>query len=51
MTTYLSRKALHTDRKLDLRKFELNDREWEIAKQLRDTLKVRLLLSMSHTCR
>jgi hypothetical protein len=29
------------DRNTDLRKFELNDAEWEIARQLRDTLKVR----------
>jgi hypothetical protein len=29
------------DRKTDLRKFELNDAEWELAKQLRDTLKAR----------
>ena len=29
------------NRKMDLQKFELNDAEWELAKQLRDTLKAR----------
>ena len=33
------------DRNTDLRRFELNDAEWEITKQLRDTLKVRFTLS------
>jgi hypothetical protein len=36
------------DWKTDLRMFELNDGEWEIAHQLCNTLKVRLFLSLSH---
>ena len=35
------------DRKTDLRMFELNDGEWEIVRQLCNTLKVRPFLSIS----
>jgi hypothetical protein len=35
------------DRNTDLRKFELNDAKWEIARQLRDTLKVCFFILIS----
>jgi len=43
------------DKNANLRKFELNDNEWDIALQLFETLKVRVLLflgnnSHTHTC-
>jgi hypothetical protein len=36
--------GMTSDQKNDLRQFELAEEEWEIAEELRDTLKVRSLL-------
>ena len=36
--------AMTSNRELSLRKFELEDEEWEVAKNLRDILKARRML-------
>ena len=41
--------SITSDKEMKLRKYEMDEEEWEIAQQLRDVLKVSLCLSCSHS--